>query len=73
LKYKDKKMNTIPIYLKIPAELKQKLKQLSAYEGISMTVLVIECLRSGLAHRKEFLKDQDKKIYELLHGAGIND
>lgn len=66
-------MDTIPIYLKIPAKLKQILKQLSAQEGISMTVLVIECLRLGLAHRKEFTKDQDKKIEELLHGAGVHD
>jgi hypothetical protein len=66
-------MDTAVIYFKLPAKLKQILKQVAVHEGISMTVLLIECLRLGLAHRKEFTRDQDKKIEELLHGAGVND
>lgn len=57
------------MFLKIPADLKKVLKDRAEYEGISLTGLVISCVRTGLAHRLNAASVEEARINELIQGA----
>jgi hypothetical protein len=68
-KEKNMKKNLVAMFLKIPADLKKVLKDRAEYEGISLTGLVISCVRTGLAHRLNAASVEEARINELIQGA----
>ena len=65
-------VETTPMYLKIPTELKDVLKQLSAKERTTLAGLTISCIKSGLVHRINEGSVEERKINELLAAARVH-
>ncbi len=74
-KKKGKKMqkNLETMFFKLPGDLKRVLKERAELERITLAGLTISCIKTGLAHRLNTASIEDKKINELLQGAGVNE
>lgn len=67
------KKNIATMFFKLPADLKQVLKDRAEYESIPLSGLTISCIRTGLAHRLNAASVEEARINELIQGAMKDD